>query len=869
MSGKSLVIVESPTKAKTIKKFLGSSYVVRASNGHIRDLPNSASEVPAKYKKESWAKLGVNTASEFEPLYVVLKEKKDTVKALKEEVKKAESLFLATDEDREGESISWHLLEALKPKIPAKRLVFHEITKEAIKEALNNPRDIDFNLVRAQETRRIVDRLFGYEVSPLLWKKMAPRLSAGRVQSVAVRLLVERERDRIRFHPACYWDLKGTFAKLEATNGKEQFEAELVQVGNQRVASGKDFDPNTGKLKANNKIIALDKNAAEELKAEVLSATPSVTSVEEKPYSTTPPAPFVTSTLQQEANRKLRFSAKRTMAIAQQLYENGYITYMRTDSTTLSDQALNAARTLIERDFGKEYLPEHSRVYTTKVKNAQEAHEAIRPAGEAFTPPDQIKGHLGIEAAKLYELVWKRTIASQMRDARGTQISVQVSAGSAVFRASGKTIEFPGFLRAYVEGSDDPEAELADREKILPKLTEGEELETKEVQSLEHVTQPPSRYTEGSLIRELERRGIGRPSTWASIVELVLSRQYAFKKGPSLVPTFVAIAVVGMLEEHFTKILDYEFTAHLEDDLDAISRGEAENTSYLKEFYYGDGHPGLRSLVEKGESSIDPRVVCGIPIGIDQNGTEVEVRIGKYGPFLTNGTQRASVPDSLPPDELTVETAVELLEHAAKEPESLGLHPETGEPIFLKVGPYGPYVQLGDGSNDEKPKMVSLLANTTPEDVDLDYAVKLLSLPRTLGTHPESGKNVVVATGRFGPYVKCEKETRSVPLDTLSPLTMTLEQALELLSQPKGKSRTASKPKLLREMGIHPVSELPLKVMTGRYGPYVSDGTINASLPKDIEPEKLTMDEAVELLERRASRMATSTKKKRKKKSSK
>ena len=891
MSEKKLVIVESPTKARTITKFLGKGYTVKASNGHIRDLPNSAAEIPAKFKKEPWSNLGVNVEADFEPIYVIPKSKKDHVKVLKEELKKATKVLLATDEDREGESISWHLVEALKPKVPVERLVFHEITKEAIKNALESTREIDLNLVRAQETRRIVDRLFGYEVSPLLWKKMAPRLSAGRVQSVAVRLLVEREKERISFKSAEYWNLKAVFSKQQSKADSSQiadslstsFEADLTHVGKQRVAIGKDFDPDTGKLKSSASVIALDKKAAEDLKEKVASSEAKVLKVEEKPYTSKPPPPFVTSSLQMESNRKLRFSAQRTMRIAQQLYEHGYITYMRTDSTTLSDQALNAARSFIESDYGPEYLPEKPRTYATKVKNAQEAHEAIRPAGEKFTPMETVKKELGIEAFKLYELIWKRTVACQMENARGTSVSVQVKAADAVFRASGKTIQFPGYFRAYVEGSDDPEAELADRETLLPKVSENESLDTKELETAFHNTLPPPRFTEGSLIRELEQRGIGRPSTWASIVQLVLSRDYAFKKGSALVPTFTAIAVVGLLEEHFANLLDYEFTANLEDDLDAISRGEFESIQYLKSFYYGNGHPGVKELVAKGESGIDPRIVCGIPIGKTDSGTELEVRIGRYGPFISDGENRASVPEGQLPDELSVEKACELLENANREPESLGLHPETGESIFLKTGPYGPYVQLGTGeSPDEestngkgkkkkkvKPKMASLLSNASPEDVDLDYAVKLLSLPRNLGEHPEEKEPIMAANGRFGPYIKCGSETRSIPLDTLSPLDITLEQAVELLKQPKrGGRKAAAKPKSLKDLGKHPVTERELKILSGRYGPYVTDGEINASLPKGSDPEKLTVNEAVDLLEARAARMAAKGEGGRKKKSS-
>ncbi len=856
--GQALVIVESPTKARTITKFLGGDYIVKASNGHIRDLPNSAAEIPPEIKKEAWARLGVNIDDDFSPLYVIPGSKKAQVKDLKDALKKVDRIYLATDEDREGESISWHLVEVLKPRLPIHRLVFHEITKGAIQHALDSPREIDQNLVQAQETRRVVDRLFGYEVSPLLWKKMLPRLSAGRVQSVAVRLLVERERARISFKKATYWGLKGVFAKLDGGTPPD-FEAELTHIKDKRAAIGKDFDPNNGQLKEPGEVVLVDEKTARELREQVLRSKPVVHSVEEKPYSTAPAPPFVTSTLQQEANRRLRFSARHTMSVAQQLYENGFITYMRTDSTTLSEEALKGARDVISKDFGAKYLPQEPRQYATKVRNAQEAHEAIRPAGESFTPPSAVEKQLGAEAAWLYDMIWKRTVASQMENARGTNITVRVDAGDARFRVSGKTIEFAGFQRVYAaelselgQRSSDPSYE----ERLLPKLAAGEELKSSAIEALERTTQPPARYTEGSLIRELERLGIGRPSTWATIVDLVLSRSYAFKKGTALVPTFVAIGVVGLLEKFFTNLVNYAFTARLEDDLDAISRGEAERLSYLKEFYYGNGHPGLHALVKEGESAIDPREVCGLPLGTTGEGEAIEVRIGRYGPFLTNGTQRASLPDALPPDELTVEVAQKLIETATQEPEALGTDRESGLPVYLKNGRYGPYVQLGDASADDgKPKMASLLPNMDPKDVNLEQALKLLSLPRTIGEHPDDKEPVLAANGRFGPYVKWGKEIRSIPADQASPLDITLEQAVELLKQPKGKRQTA-KPKTLREMGKHPVTERPLTVLSGRYGPYVSDGEINASLHRGMTPEGITIDDAVNLLEARAARIA-------------
>ena len=855
MSEKPLVVVESPTKAKTIAKFLGKQYSIIASNGHIRDLPNSASEIPASKKKEKWSRLGVNVEDNFSPLYVVPKSKKDQVKKIKEMLKQANILYLATDEDREGESISWHLREILKPKVEVKRLVFHEITKSAIDKSLKNARQINEDLVRAQETRRIVDRLFGYEISPLLWKKMSPGLSAGRVQSVAVRLLVDRERERIRFRQASFYSLKGDFSKV--SQPASNFEAEIYSYDSKRIAIGRDFDAATGQLKEGSDVFSLDEAKANELLQEISKEQAEVEKIEQKPYTSSPAAPFVTSSLQQESNRKFRYSAKHTMIIAQKLYENGFITYMRTDSTTLSGQALDASRQIIKRDYGDEYLPPKPRVYTTKVKNAQEAHEAIRPAGESFATFKDVESQLGAEAAKIYELIWKRTIGSQMTDSRGKRTSLVVKKGKARFRASGKTIEFPGYLKAYVEGSDDPSAELLDKEKLLPQLSTSEQLDSLKIELLSRHTQAPARYTEGTVIKELENRGIGRPSTWATIVELVLNRSYAFKKSNALVPTFTAMAVVGLLEKHFDNLLDYKFTARLEDDLDAISRGEAQSSNYLKNFYFGNGHPGLRSLVTKGEESIDPREVCAISIGKINDESEIEVRIGRYGPFLSDGERRCSVPEMLTPEELTIDKANEILSAAGNSDEALGLHPDTQEPIYLKSGRFGPYVQLGEkNSKEDKPKMSSLLSNMNPQDVDLQTAIKLLSLPRNLGKHPEMGDDIIVSNGRYGPYVKCAKETRSINIEETSPLDMSLEQAIYLLSQEKKSSRRAGASSVVKELGKHPVTDKNLVIKKGRYGPYVTDGKINASLPKGQAPEELTMDEAVNLIEQRIAKLA-------------
>ncbi len=846
---KSLIIVESPTKAKTIGKFLGKGFVVKASFGHVRDLPNSASEIPARIKKEPWAKLGINVDEDFKPLYIVPADKKKHVSELQKALDEANEVYLATDEDREGESISWHLLDVLKPKVPVKRLVFHEITESAIGEALRSPRAIDENLVKAQETRRVIDRLFGYLVSPILWKKMKPRLSAGRVQSVALRLLVERERERMQFRSAAYWGISGLFG---AKAGK--FEADLSHVEGKRVAEGRDFDPKTGKLSDPNAVVYLDEEGAARLKAELQRESAVVRKVEQKPFTSRPYPPFTTSTLQQEASRKLGFSVRRTMQVAQTLYENGFITYMRTDSTNLSEEAISAARSFILSDYGKQFLPDSPRHYKTKVKNAQEAHEAIRPAGSRFESIDSVRAKMGAEPAKLYELIWKRMVACQMKDAEGTHVSVQVVLGRGLFRSSGKTISFPGFLRAYVEGSDDPEADLADKERMLPPLAEGDVLSTDKLDATRHETKAPPRFTEGSLIKELERLGIGRPSTWATIVDVVLSRDYAFKRGQQLIPTFLAMAVTRLMERFFEGVVDYTYTAGLEEDLDAISRGEADNISYLKDFYAGD-KPGLDSLVRHGEEVIDPRDVCGIDIGKGEDGGAIEVRIGRYGPFLTDGTHRCALPEGLAPDELSKEKAAELLSAAAHGPESLGDHPTSHKPIYLKAGRFGPYVQEGVAEGEEKPKMASLLPGMVPADVTLDIAIKLLSLPRTVGIDPASGGEIQAMNGRFGPYIKCGSESRSIP-SGYSLLDLSLPEALEILAQPKTGGRQRAAPAApLRELGVHPETKKPLVIKSGRYGPYVTDGDLNASLPRGADPAAFSVEEAVTLLAERAAKI--------------
>jgi DNA topoisomerase-1 len=867
-----LVIVESPSKARTIAGYLGDGYVVESSIGHIRDMPDRAAEIPVKYRKEPWARLGVNVDADFEPLYVVNADKRQQVSKLKAALKDADELFLATDEDREGEAIAWHLLEELKPTVPVLRMVFHEITPEAIQRAVDNPGHVDLDKVEAYQTRRVLDRLYGYEVSPVLWKKVMPQLSAGRVQSVAVRLVVDKERERIAFRPAQYWDLEAEFAKqaaARAAGGDEAatFPATLVTVDGRRVAQGRDFGA-TGQLRGDD-LLHLDGGAAAALRDRLSGGAFSVRSVERKPYRRQPYAPFRTTTMQQEASRKLGFSAKYTMQMAQRLYENGYITYMRTDSITLSQTAITAARRQASELYGAEYVPDAPRTYTSKVKGAQEAHEAIRPAGDSFRTPAQTD--LAGDQLRLYELVWKRTVASQMKDATGESVAVRVlgqaqaadpitvAAGEnraarqfpgrqAEFAASGKIISFYGFLKAYVEGSDDPDAELDDNQRRLPPLAEADPLDALNLAAAEHATRPPARYTEASLIKELEDREIGRPSTYASIIGTILDRGYVFKKGTALVPSFIAFAVVTLLERHFAQLVDYDFTARMEDALDDIAKGDAQRVPWLRRFYFGaDGEEGLKELVSD-LSDIDARDVSSFPLA----GTDIVVRVGRYGPYLERDGQRANVPEDTAPDELTPEYAAELLSRPSGE-KILGNDPQTGRAIVAKAGRFGPYVteQLEEGST-AKPRTASLLKSMDLDSVTLDDALRLLTLPRTLGDL--DGEPVTVQNGRYGPYVKKGDDSRSLESEDQM-FTVTLDQARELFAQPKTRGRTArAAAPPLRELGDDPTSGKPVVLKEGRFGPYVTDGETNASLRKGDTVEDITPQRAAELLaERRAA----------------
>jgi DNA topoisomerase-1 len=834
-----LVIVESPTKAKTISGFLPKGYTVLASMGHVRDLPESASEIPAAYKRQDWARLGVDVANDFAPLYVISARKRKVVQALKEALKTADELILATDEDREGESIGWHLLEVLKPKVPVRRMVFHEITKEAIQAALRNPRQVDMRLVRAQETRRILDRLVGYTVSPLLWKKIAVGLSAGRVQSVAVRLLVQREEERRLFRSATYWDLRATLIAPEQP--EQPFEATLQSVGDLRVATGKDFDERTGQLaKGKRNVLVLDEAAAQALAARLRTGEWRVTELTERQQRQAPPPPFTTSTLQQEANRKLRLSAKQTMQIAQKLYEEGYITYMRTDSVHLSAEAIQAARRAIVARYGEPFLSPKPRQYATKSKNAQEAHEAIRPAGTQMRTAEQL-GLSGAEAA-LYTLIWMRTIASQMADAQIATLSVAVQVADARFQANGRRIEFPGFLRAYVEGSDDPESALQDRETLLPPLAVGALLACRQLEPIKHETQPPPRYTEASLVQTLEREGIGRPSTYASIISTIQERGYVVKRANQLVPTFTAYSVNRLLETHFPDLVDTQFTARMEQTLDDIAEGNADWLPYLKNFYCGED--GLEKQVERKAQSVDPRELYALSL----EPIKAHVRIGKYGAYLEQLAEpeplRASLPPDLPPAELDEATALRLLQQKASGGSLIGYHPQTGEPILLLEGRYGKYVQQGEG---EKPKRASLLKGMQPEQVTLEVALGLLSLPRALGVHPQTGKPISAGVGRFGAYVRHGDEFRSLEASD-DVLSITLERALALLSQPKGAPRARKRAAPLRELGVHPEDKQPVALMDGPYGLYIKHGKVNVKLPPGLSPETLTLAQALQLL---------------------
>ncbi|MEX2251616.1 MAG: type I DNA topoisomerase [Acidimicrobiia bacterium] len=849
---KSLVIVESPTKARTIAAFLGADVAVESSMGHIRDLPRSAAEIPAKAKGEDWARLGVDVNNGFEPLYVVPKERKDRVKKLKEMLAGVDHLYLATDEDREGESIAWHLTEVLKPKIPVHRMVFHEITKPAIEAAFANPRDLDQRLVQAQEARRILDRLYGYEVSPVLWRKIQKGLSAGRVQSVAVRIVVERERERMAFVPAGYWSVEGIFAPTVDLD--RTFDATLLQVDETRVATGKDFDSSGQARKG---VLTLDQEQATTLAAALLNRGFIVDSVEQKPYKRSPYPPFRTSTLQQEAGRKLRFSSSRTMSVAQRLYENGHITYMRTDSTALSESAVASARSQIAKLYGAEYLSPKPRVYASKVKGAQEAHEAIRPAGETFRTPEQIGAEVGPDEARLYDLIWKRTLASQMADAIGVTVSARLAATTsdgvrAVFSTSGRTITFPGFLRAYVQGADDPESDLDDREEILPPLAEGDKLAAQRLEPTGHETRPPARYTEASLIQRLEELGVGRPSTYASIMSTIQDRGYVWKRGTALVPTFTAFGVVTLLESHFPDLVDYAFTAEMEDDLDRIATGEEQTVPWLTAFYFGAD--GLKEKVATRLDEIDPRAVGSIPIGEDRSGQAILARIGRYGPYVERGEERASIPDDVAPDELTVSRAIELLEIQNAGDKIFGSDPDTGLTVYGRTGRFGPYVQLGEveeGSKD-KPKRASLLKAMSLDALSLDDALRLLSLPRTVGTD-EAGVEIVALNGRYGPYIQRGEDRRSLEADEQL-FTLMVDEALKLLAEPpRRRGQSAAGP--LKEVGTDPASGKPVTVRSGRFGPYVTDGEVNASLRQGDSPETITIERAVELLAARRDRI--------------
>jgi len=875
--GHKLVIVESPAKARTISGFLGRGYVVESSIGHIRDLPNNASEVPSKYKGEPWARLGVNVDDGFAPVYVVPKDKRPQITKLKALLKGADELYLATDEDREGEAIAWHLLDELKPTVPVHRMVFHEITAHAIEEAVSHPREINADLVEAQEARRILDRLYGYEVSPVLWKKVMTGTSAGRVQSVAIRLVVDRERERIAYRTASYWDLEAVFDAGE-TKTPRRFPSKLTSVDGSRVAQGRDFT-SVGALKGGSEVAHLDEARAGNLAEALRDQSFAVRSVESKPYRRSPYAPFRTTTLQQEASRKLGFGAARAMQVAQRLYENGHITYMRTDSVTLSGTAVSAARAQVRELYGGDYVPQAPRTYQSKVKNAQEAHEAIRPAGEHFRTPAQT-GLTGDEF-RLYELIWMRTVASQMKDAEGRSVSVRIAATATTgeaceFSSSGRVITFYGFLKAYVEGHDDPEADRDDRETRLPDVAEGDALAVAELGSAGHETRPPARYTEATLVRELEEREIGRPSTYASIIGTILSRGYVYKKGTALVPAWLAFAVVRLLERHFARLVDYGFTAGMEDVLDEVAAGRRDSTSELASFYFGTpDQDGLKQLVtELGD--IDARELSTFPID-----DGIVLRVGRYGPYVeTADESRANVPADLPPDELTVEKARELLANPAGVEHELGQDPSTGRTIVAKNGRFGPYVTElveEDAPKNTKPRTSSLFKTMVLDTLTLDQALELLRLPRVVGVDSESGEEVTAQNGRYGPYLKKGTDSRSIDSEEQL-LTITLDEAQSIYAQPKQRGRQAAKAPL-RELGPDPANGQPVVVKDGRFGPYVTDGEFNATLRQGDSVETITIERAAELLadkrskgpapKKRAAKKKTAKKKTAKKKTAK
>ncbi|MCD0164314.1 type I DNA topoisomerase [Deinococcus sp. 12RED42] len=846
---RTLVIVESPAKARTIEKYLGKGYAVESSIGHIRDLPKSAADIPEKYKGKAWARLGLDVEHDFQPLYVVSPEKKAHVAKLRKLAAEADEIILATDDDREGESIAWHLFQELNPKVPVKRMVFHEITREAIQAAIASPRQIDTNLVEAQEARRALDRLYGYEVSPVLWKKVKPKLSAGRVQSVATRMLVERERERMRFVSASWWDLLVTGKTADA----QTFPARLTDVAGpdktvQKLALGRDFDPLTGRLKAGVTARLLTEAEARAL-AEGLTGQPlTVTSAEEKPFTQRPYPPFITSTLQQEGSRKLGFAATRTMRAAQRLYEQGYITYMRTDSTNLSTEAVTAARTQVTQMYGPSYLSPQPRVYAKKAKNAQEAHEAIRPAGSAFRTPESLRAELSGDEWRLYDLIWKRTVACQMADARGRSLRVrlggQTKAGEAVgLSASGRTIDFPGFLRAYVEGSDDPGAALEDRETPLPPLKEGERVTAESVKPEGHDTQPPARYTEASLVQSLEGAGIGRPSTYASILGTIQDRGYATKKGQALVPTWTAFATSALLEHHFASLVDYDFTAKMEEDLDDIAGGRAQRVPYLRRFYLGDQGEGmaLRPLIDRQMGEIDARSIATISVP-RLEGTGIEVRVGRYGPYMERGEQKANLPEDMAPDELTAEKAEEIMARPSGE-RPLGTDPDTGLPVVARAGRYGPYVTLGD--TNPPVRSASLFPTDDLDTLSLDRALKLLSLPRLVGT--SGGEEVWALNGKYGPYLKRGTDSRSLTSHEHL-FEVGIQEAEALFLQPRfGKGRVAAPP--LQTFEIE--GRAPILLKSGRFGPYLTDGERNATLRKGEDEGTLSAERALEILEER------------------